>query len=829
LGGCQHPELIQYMARRIRAAPLLFLGLYRSTEVDRAHALSSLLADLTREHLADCLELSLLSAQETEDLIGLLSDTRLARSVAQAIYSETDGNPFFIEEIVRHRASEGRSLEDVEGTESGWSIPGSIRQAIDQRLSRLRPDTNRILEGAAVLGDRFTVDLLSWTMHTEPAAVSSALEQALQRGMIRQAEEAYQFAHPLFRRTVYDGIPLHTRQQLHLEAARAIEATRSRRLFPYLATLASHYRLAGPIADTDKVVDCAVRAAEAARSVMAFEEAVNHYQEAITLLEKNQLVETKSSRYCRLLLAIGGLQGLAGDPLAAQNSYQRAAEAAQHEGSAEHLARAALGFSGVQWGPMVAPGSVELLEKALKQLGDEHTDLRVSVMSRLAEVLWALRQDQRGRQLAEDALTLARQSGSQVALIRVAVARAWICPWPEISREILSCYRQLPEIGEEQSNWHLKSMMQAYSFMSFLAVADIESAEALLDEAEASSLKARIPGLGWGVLSCRAALAAMKGDFDEGESLHLQARNAARCLNPEADQSYYIPVAAAARVDEARGGEIERYLLDSCRRLSPMPILRAALAALYLRLDQREELLREYGLLAVNDFKDIREGGVDELYVLAVLAEACATLGNRQHASILYRRMEHMAEFNITSGPACAFGAAARSLGLLAATMEHWNQAIEYFEAALEMNQRMGAKPWVVLTQRDYALALLGRGTPGDRRKADLLLAEAQAGAASLGMYVVEQECSRLRAEPGTRRARLTYPDGLTGREVEVLRHLAGGKPNREIARLLGLSPHTIERHVANIYVKANLHNRVQAVRYALEKKLVSPPDPRTR
>lgn len=160
--------------------------------------------------------------------------------------------------------------------------------------------------------------------------------------------------------------------------------------------------------------------------------------------------------------------------------------------------------------------------------------------------------------------------------------------------------------------------------------------------------------------------------------------------------------------------------------------------------------------------------------------------------------------------------------------MRHWGRAIEHFETALAMNRRIGARPWAVLTLRDYARALLERDAPGDRRKAGLLLVESQSEAAALGMSMIENEISGLRTKSGGMKSSLIYPDGLTGREVDVLSHLAAGKSNREIARAMGLSLHTIERHIANIYVKINVHNRTQAACYALEKKLAPSAEPQT-
>ena len=168
-----------------------------------------------------------------------------------------------------------------------------------------------------------------------------------------------------------------------------------------------------------------------------------------------------------------------------------------------------------------------------------------------------------------------------------------------------------------------------------------------------------------------------------------------------------------------------------------------------------------------------------------------------------------------------------RALGLLAQTMGEVDPAMAHFEDALAFCRRAGYRPELAWTCCDYADALLhpwtgpGRVSPGDRPKGMALLEEALAISRELGMRpLMERATDRLERMKSVAHAAPVYPDGLTQREVEVLRLIALGKSNREIAEELVLSIRTVERHITNIYAKINARGRAGATAYALSHGL---------
>jgi DNA-binding CsgD family transcriptional regulator len=157
-----------------------------------------------------------------------------------------------------------------------------------------------------------------------------------------------------------------------------------------------------------------------------------------------------------------------------------------------------------------------------------------------------------------------------------------------------------------------------------------------------------------------------------------------------------------------------------------------------------------------------------------------------------------------------------RLLGLLAQTLGNLDKATEHFERALIFCRKAGYRPELAWTCYDYAGALLQRGHPGDHARAMSLLEEASSIACELGMrplmervqYLQEKLAVRLGSAP-------VYPDSLSQREVEVLRLMALGRSNREIAQELFISPNTVAHHVTNILNKTNSANRSEAATYA--------------
>ena len=164
-----------------------------------------------------------------------------------------------------------------------------------------------------------------------------------------------------------------------------------------------------------------------------------------------------------------------------------------------------------------------------------------------------------------------------------------------------------------------------------------------------------------------------------------------------------------------------------------------------------------------------------------------------------------------------------RMLGLLSMTMGELDQAAGHFEDGLAFNRRSGYRPELAWTCSDYAEALLQREGPGDRAKAASLWEESLSIAQDVGMRTLAGRVVGLQQKLGSQPQPIAaYPDGLSQREVEVLRLIAQGRSNNQISQELVVAEGTTRRHVSNIYAKISVTNRAEATRYALRQGLLS-------
>ena len=208
---------------------------------------------------------------------------------------------------------------------------------------------------------------------------------------------------------------------------------------------------------------------------------------------------------------------------------------------------------------------------------------------------------------------------------------------------------------------------------------------------------------------------------------------------------------------------------------------------------------------------------------LPYLAEVCVGVGDARRAEPLYARIAPYAGRNIIfGGNTLSCGAADRLLGMLATTMERWDTAEQHFERAITVDTASRSLPWLAHTRHQYAVMLLERKRPGDAQRAVPLLDLALKTSRDLGMRALEQRALALQQRATG--APASYPAGLSAREVQVLRLVAEGKTNHEIASALFRSTNTVANHVRNILAKIDCANRTEAAAFAVRHGLLKGP-----
>jgi DNA-binding winged helix-turn-helix (wHTH) protein len=439
-------RLFEFLAAELREAPVLLLGTYRDVEVRREHPLSRLLGALARQPDCERVALHGLGADEVARLVEAVAGQAPSPALVAAVCDMTEGNPFFIHELVRLLADQGRLSEAQDERTWSLALPQSVRDAVGRRLDALSGECNVLLRIAAVLGREFGLKTLESVSGLRSDELLEQLGEALDARVLVEPDGGfgrYAFSHALVRQTLYDELRAPQRIALHRRVGEALEVAWGARADAPLAELAHHFFEAAPGAGVDKALDYAVRAARRAHELLAYEESARLYGLALDVLDLE--LPPDELRRCELLLALGDERAIAGVTERARESFERAAELARRLGRVDLFGLAAMGYRGFgEMGNPAEPLALALLADALESLGDDHPAIRARLLSRLTGTPpHSLSMANRER-LSEEALGLARKTGDPTALKDALGARLWASLGPdhvprrlELARELL--------------------------------------------------------------------------------------------------------------------------------------------------------------------------------------------------------------------------------------------------------------------------------------------------------------------------------------------------------------------------------------------------------
>jgi DNA-binding CsgD family transcriptional regulator len=821
--------LLEFLVQDLRQSRLLVIGTYRDQELSRQHPLSETLAELTREQPLQRLVLYGLNPEEVERFLEMTADITPPRALVEAVHTQTEGNPLFLTEVVRLLLQEGELLPERLQECQGVSlrIPEGVREVIGKRLNRLSPPCNQMLTIAAVVGREFALEeLVRLIDGASDERVLEMLEEAVAARVIEEVPQAmgrYQFTHALIQATLYDEMVTVRRVRLHYRVGEVLEEVYRTDLEPHLAQLAYHFDMAGQSGDVEKAITYAARAGARASSLLAYEEAVRHYESALQTLERQASVD--EAQRCKLLLALGEVQRQAGAYPQAMETFQRAANIASMLGLAAELAHAALGFEETTWRPgFPGDAAARLLERALEALREEDSTLKARVLGSLAKALGFTGAFEEATVVEKRAVEMARRLGDPATLAAALAARYHSSRWrPEDIAARLASAAEVAGLSAETGNREMALRASSWRLFHLIELGDMQEVDGELAVHRRLVEELQEPFYLYIHATYRAMLATFLGHFEEGERLAQQALAIGQRLRGQDALGIFGVQMFTLRREQGRLQELAPVVRHFVQMSPETSTWRPGLALIYSELGLEQGTRTEFEHLAAHDFADIPR---DARWVacLVYLSEVCTFLGDARRAAVLYQCLLPYDGYTLVVGPtAVCYGAAAYYLGLLAATMCRWDEAQGHFTAALAMNARMGAKPALAHTQYAYAKMLLAREQPDDGVPAMSLLDEALAISLELGMHTLEERVVALRARARSQpRSPQSYPGGLTQREVEVLRLIAVGKRNRDIANALCVSPITVANHVRSILTKTNTANRTEAAAYARRHNLLA-------
>jgi hypothetical protein len=707
-------SLLHFLARQLRPMRVLVLASYRDVEARMDVATGDLLSRIGRE--GTTLSLTRLdraaSARFVHERVGAV-----ASDVETRVYDRSQGNPLFLEEMVRLWNEQGDEAI-AEGV-----VPSGVRDVIRQRLDRVAAETRALIDLAAVAGDVIDPLLLAAAAGHDTALVAARLAEARRAGILVERGGQRRFGHALFREVLYRELGETERRSLHGRVANALE-----RLAPGQAAEIAHHTLEGPSEMLGRAVDHAIRAAARAQELLAYEEAVR------TLVRARDAVTAAGNPAglrARVVLALGEARIRRGEAAAGKEDCREASVLARSLGDAELGAQAALTYGRVFAFGIVDPVLVGMLEESVEALPPGDSALRARLLARLAAALQPSPQSEEPVAVAREAIATARRLDDDAALLDTLYAAVAglmdIVDWTETRALNFEVERLALAAGDRERllRTHLRLAV------CHLGLGEIDACDARLASFEALATELHAPWYGWWAGTLRAVRATMEGRFADAERLAAQAREVGLAAGHEATERVWITnregqLRAADRHEEMLAWEPE------ARRSRSVIYIAAAWqamgsAVLYTRLERAAEARLHVDLLP----EAFRQS--TNLFSMVFIGEAVAFVGPREMALWYYERIKPLRDGCAMLGLSYVSweGPWARVLGLLAASLERWDEAWAYFEDAIARCRRLGARPLLARTEYEFGRALVARG---ERDRARGLIASARQAAEALGM-----------------------------------------------------------------------------------------------
>ena len=743
--------LLRHVLRSAESLRLLVVVTYRDTDIGRAHPLTDFLADLRRAGGVERFSLGGLDRTEVGAFIEAAAGHDLADeegvAFVGAVWEETEGNPFFVAEVIRHLSETGR----IERRDRRWvatvpveelGIPEGIRDVVGRRLSRLSEAANRALSVAAVVGLEFEAALVRAAGDVDEDVLLSALDEAVGARLVSEVSTAvprYRFGHALVRATLYDELTAARRVVLHRKVAEAIEVIHTGAHDDYLPALAHHWsQAAAPAAEAAKAIEYARRAGDRALEQLAHDEAVSYYRQALELLEAHEGAHGEGLRI-DLLISLGEAQRRAGGG-EYRETLLDAASAARHRGDGQAFVRAVLANSrGMLMSSVgqVDDERVETLDAALQTVGSGDSPSRARLLALLAlELCYASDWERRVR-LSDEALQLARRLGDLPALAHVLMSR-YMTIWSplnleqrrEETAELLWVAEQVGDPAMVVRAWNLR-------YRSAFESMDSEAAQEALDVHDRLGADLGQPIIYWLSPLYQAGFAALEGRYHDAIRYAHQALEVGQASSqPEAFGGFAV---AQYQIQFALGrlSEVEESFAQAATQYPGLPLFDALSALLRAELGDDDGAAR----LLKRATPGLTELPFEYsyLFALATYAAVAARVRDVDAARVLYGVLSpypNQLPFVAGTSPGCL----AHYQGLLATTLGGFPEAEAHFDTAASTHERIGAPAWLAHTRLEWASMLLTRRQPGDVERASEFLSKVLATARQFGLATVERQ-----------------------------------------------------------------------------------------
>ena len=737
--------LTEYLTPLLPELPVLVIGTYRDGEVDMTHPLSRVISRLERRGLVDRIRLDRLSLGGVRTMVEALAKQPAPEGLVRLVESETEGNPFFVEEVYLHLAEsgalfdeQGRVRTDLQLAED--NVPESVKLVVGQRLERLSAGTRTVLSVAAIVGRVFPPDLVGEIGGADPEQLLDAFDEAEHaRLVVPTRPDGYlAFSHELIRQTLLSDVSTLKRERLHLKAADAIERTFADDLEAHAGDLAHHLSLAGRYADPGRLVRSLAIAGRRAFDAAAFGDAVVQFEHALALVPPGDR-ETRAELLEGLAMALRSV-GRWDDGL---RMMDEALDLDQELGRTDAIGRLSWAMVYQLTWTARAAEAVQTAQRALAALGDVASGDRARLVSAVGWALSLGGDHETATAMFAEGRALAERLGDERALADILhLQTIHHLGFPELAEGVRAGLRAAEVFEREGALWDLCSV-QAFVVYQDGAMSSREQADRLADKTMAIAERLGHLGAIFMLLCDSVRETASHGDFATSEAMGLRMIDV--CERGGLPWLYvghlYVGLVAHWRGD-AEKAEAE---LRKALELEP-PSAYAGQTTCHLarhlaHVGRFDEVWSLYE--SARSIFPTGEGttGIGGWNCMLGFVEALYLSGFRDEAAGLLPLVEKA----LTLGPEwLAFdGRLIRTrAGVASAAAGRWDDAQRWFGEALDRALRTANEVEVADVRHLHARVLLDRGRAEDAARATELLGQACQAYRAFGMpgYVAEVE-----------------------------------------------------------------------------------------
>lgn len=740
--------------------------------------IGELIPDLVHADAA-VIDLAGLEPADLAEWLPVLADDPIR---SRAVHKATAGNPLLVR-LIADELDTDVSLDEL------MAGRPQLRGLVAARVRALPTAAREVVEAASVLGERIVVSVLE-TM-TGRTDVAAQLEIARQAGVLR----GQAFEHALVRDAVYADLPPVRRADLHGAAAEALETGAA----GLPGVIAGHWHRA---ADPARCLPWAMRADDAARAALAYEDAARYAELAVSSAHDARLDPSEA------LVRLAEVQLLQGFAERSARTCVEAAEAAERAGRADLVAAAALVVHGSGL-PTVYRLISPLCERALAVVAPDDHARRSRLLAQLAIITAELGDEPaEARALASQALAHADQSDDPDAVFEAIAARHHTILDPSTVTERLDLASRAIAVADRTQRPTAALWAHAWRLDAVLQLGTMHEVHSELGEidriaTERGSLTAR-----WHYHRRVAMLAALQGDFARAREANAAARTLGERVGDISMTGLSQSLSVQLAVVRGDAGEMDDDWEQYLAAAPAMPLVRVCYPNLHAVAGRIDEARAEFA-----EFRDLPATlprGLRWSPTVAQIGVGAVLLDDVEVAATVYGRLVEFADLyqGDGSGAVFSYGAWALPLGDLARVARRHEEAIGHYRDAIRLNARIGARPFVALGRLGLALSLSATGAAAD----EVRTAAADAAA--------EFERLDMPGPLSTARAVLDSSNEssspLTAREREIADLVAQSLSNREIAQRLVLSERTVETHVRSILAKLGFSSRTEIVAWVV-------------